>query len=325
MHKNTIFVETYFMKKIFCLIAALSLLSGCDDGDMTFKSFDFSGVTSQSCNNSNIYFKINGEEALILTLSDGALLNEETEDGPREVAVGGDGNTIIYRDYEGTVTSSMLCATPAPAFPGIQEEWTGDGTLLVETQAVVVEGRITGYNHEITIQSATFTKGDESVTINNNLFGTITREFDFTFDFIPEGEEEPEVKPCDNKNLIYTLKGREALVFEFEEGLFDPDGATIDLTSDDNEIYFLTYDGTISEGHICDNISPATPELTGRWEAISGFVIIETTSDDPGFSHKIYFKDVILEYAGETILINDIAEIEEGEPGYYFGNYTTAE
>ncbi|HYD90274.1 MAG TPA: hypothetical protein VEA37_02165, partial [Flavobacterium sp.] len=100
------------MKKIFCLIAALSLLSGCDDGDMTFKSFDFSGVTSQSCNNSNIYFKINGEEALILTLSDGALLNEETVDGPREIAVGSGGNTIIYRDYEGTVTSSMLCATP---------------------------------------------------------------------------------------------------------------------------------------------------------------------------------------------------------------------
>ena len=314
------------MKKILCLIAGLTLLSGCDDGDMTFKSFDFSGVTSQSCSDSNIYFKINGEEALILTLSDNALLNEETpDDEPREVAVGSGGNTIIYRDYEGTVTSSMLCATPAPAFPGIQEEWTGDGTLLIETQAIVVEGRITGYSHQITIQSATFTKGDESVTINNNLFGTITREFDFTFDFIPEGEEEPEVKPCDNKNLIYTLKGREALVFEFEEGLFDSDGGTqtIELDNDDNEIYFLTYNGTISEGHICDNISPATPELTGRWEAISGTVVIVTTPDDPGTSHKIYLKNVVIEYAGEVIEINDVAEIENEEEGYFFGNYTT--
>ena len=317
------------MKKIFCLIACLAIFSGCDDGDMTFKSFDFSGEDAQSCNgsdNSNIYFKINGEEALLLTLTNDALRNEETINGePREVTVGSGGNTITYRDYEGEVTNNMLCANPAPAYPGIQEEWLGDGTILIETAAIRVDGRITGYSHEITIQSATFSKGDESVTINNNLFGTIIREFDFTFDFIGEGEEEPEVSACTGKNLIFTLQGEEALVFEFQEGLFDSGIDTIDLEGFDtvNEIYFLKYDGSISNNHICDNIEPATPERTARWEATSGIVTIVTTPDGPGLSHKIYIKDLVLEFDGETIEVNDIAEIEDEEQGYYFGNYTT--
>ena len=71
------------MKK-YLLISCLLLFIGCDDGDLQIETVDFDSIeTIQTCGSvsptaSNVLFKINSDEALILTLPTGLLKNEVT-------------------------------------------------------------------------------------------------------------------------------------------------------------------------------------------------------------------------------------------------------
>ena len=64
------------MKK-YLLIGCSILFFGCNDGDLQIETVDFDSIeTVQSCNTisastENVLFKINGDEALILTLPSG--------------------------------------------------------------------------------------------------------------------------------------------------------------------------------------------------------------------------------------------------------------
>ncbi|HAI40703.1 MAG TPA: hypothetical protein DCM40_22700, partial [Maribacter sp.] len=69
------------MKK-YLLIGCSILFFGCNDGDLQIETVDFDSIeTVQSCNTisastENVLFKINGDEALVLTLPSGLLKNE---------------------------------------------------------------------------------------------------------------------------------------------------------------------------------------------------------------------------------------------------------
>jgi hypothetical protein len=325
------------MKKIFCLIAVLALLSGCDDGDMSFKTFDFSGQSSQSCTDNNVYFKINDTEVLVLELSPSALANVPTQDPDTgeqvpvivNVTVGGS-NAITYRNYNGTVTSSIFCSNPAPATPGVVEEWLGDGTLsIITTEVRDSNERLTGYVHQITIQSVTFKKGEESITINDNLFGAITSSIGFVFDFVETQGQDPVVNKCEDNDLLYNMRLKESLILSFPGFTFPTEAGTTTIPLEGlgnvNDVIFTVYDGNISDSHVCDVIKPITPVARQHWEAASGDVIIVTTIGEANEkNHKIYLKDVIFENsAQETFSIYDIVTVEDEALGYVFGTYTT--
>ena len=184
------------MKKIFGLIAALVLISGCDDGDMSFKTFDFSGSPVEYCtaNNNNpdtsteIYFKRTGIEGLILQLPKGTLKSAPTKDPVTDIdkpytIVLGSTNKLTYQSYVSAPTS--LCTVAD--IPKVTETWTSEGTLLVSTVATYKDDKLTGYIHTITMQNVSFKNGDETITIVDSPFGDITKANGFTFNFIPEG------------------------------------------------------------------------------------------------------------------------------------------
>lgn len=316
------------MKKIFALLALLAFLSGCDDGDMAFKTFNFSNAQPQRCSNSNLIFKVQDTEVLILNLDPAALLNAETpDDEPRIITVSGTGaNSIIYRNYSSTVSgTAVLCSGIPPATPTVNEEWIGEGTLQIITDPVLTEGVLTGYTHQIILISIRFSKSDEEITINNNLFGSVSTTLGYTFSFGTE-EEPGTVYECNG--MIFKRSTDEALQLLVENGTFTNTPGVVNLElggiGNLNRLIFDVYNGTITNNTLCDAIAPVTPVIEQRWNATSGIVEITTTESNvtPGtYVHTIRFIDVIFTNADNTGAMFTVLPNGEGNY-YYFGTYT---
>lgn len=325
------------MKKIFVMFAVFMLICGCDDGDMTFKTFDFGATDAQPCGEgSNTYIKTNKSEAMILTLASSVLVNIPTPkdpatgaDVPREVILGTGGNSITYRNYDANVSSSAICTSPAPATPKVVEEWSGSGTLSIITTELRDEGnRVTGFSHQVTLKSVSFDRNGETITINDNLFGSIKKPYGFTFDFLETETGLPTVYACDN-GLVYNRKGPLALILSLPDSTFanEAGNKTIDLggIGNDNEVIFRVFEGSISAAHICDDIPPLTPQVSQHWEAESGQLVINTIFEDGLYKHEVRLVNVVFSNsADETLVLYSVAPVEDEAEGYLFGTHTTA-
>ncbi|MGQ2983784.1 hypothetical protein [Flavobacterium sp.] len=321
------------MKKIFGLIAALILVMGCDDGEMSFNSFDFSAGTPSLCSQSNIYYKINGSEVLLIDLSGTPLTNVATQPGqPRMITIEG-GNSITYRNYSDTPSSGSICSFPAPASPTVLEEWTGEGTISVITTVIRnTSDIVTGYSHKITLVDLSFSKDGETTRIVNNEFGSITIPIGFTFNFGIETTD-LDLRSCDENDLVYKRKAGEVLILNLDPSRYPSSVGTtgpIDVaTLTDEGVLFLVYNGSIGDGHICDVIAPVSPTIRERWEAISGTITI-ITEEVPGgtgalqykirFSNNMVFEKVS-DTTGQTFILSDLVVPISGETDYYFGLY----
>ena len=124
------------MKKI-SLLALLSLVISCDDGDFNVPSFDFDGLQINNCGDIVLHkITSSSTESLILQLNE-----DNTEDiffktpvTEKEYIVSSISNsehTMKYRIFKGTVDENYFCQEIPPAEPTVSEEWFGDGTLFV--------------------------------------------------------------------------------------------------------------------------------------------------------------------------------------------------
>jgi len=290
------------MKKIFGLFAMLFLLTGCDDGDITFKSFNFTNATAQACTNSGIIYKVQGSEALLLQLAPNTLINAENknevgDDIPRMITLGGS-NTLVYRTYNGPVSSTSICSAVPPANPAVVEEYSAQagGMLSVITKAVRnSQNVLTGYNHVITIINATFSREEESIIITDNVFGSFISPVTYRFDFEDEASNVT-LQSCGNFNDgIFTVNGDEALVFDIQPFDFPTSNTITEIdfgaTSETRAISFIEYNGTAVSTLFCDLVPPITPVATKRWEAESGKLRIETNVVGGATYEHVFFLD----------------------------------
>jgi len=129
------------MKKFLGLLFLMLILSGCDDGDMTIETINFTDVQAGSCGETT--YKLNGNEAIYIKIP-GTLqpfTNEVTPVGsPKSIQIGSTASGIVsvtYRAYDGAVTVNNICTTPAPISPIATEEWIAtSGTIEIATTAV---------------------------------------------------------------------------------------------------------------------------------------------------------------------------------------------
>ncbi|WP_423998619.1 hypothetical protein [Maribacter sp. IgM3_T14_3] len=164
------------MKK-YLLIGCSILLLGCNDGDLQIETVDFDSIeTVQSCDTvsastENVVFKINGDEALILTIDSGLLKNEVTASS-LESAVPGS-SQISYRIFSETVTSAYFCDSPPPLTPTVLEEIEAEGGSIIVTTST--EDSIT-FTHTIQLSGVTFLNenGSRITDLQVNEFGTVT-------------------------------------------------------------------------------------------------------------------------------------------------------
>ena len=164
------------MKK-YLLIGCSILFFGCNDGDLQIETVDFDSIeTVQSCNDistttENVLFKINGDEALILTISSGLLKNEVTVSS-LESAVPGN-SQISYRIFSETVTSAYFCDSPPPLTPTVLEEIEAEGGSIIVTTTTEDS---TTFTHTIQLSGITFLNenGSRITDLQINEFGAVT-------------------------------------------------------------------------------------------------------------------------------------------------------
>ncbi|MGB2758633.1 MAG: hypothetical protein WBC58_01645 [Maribacter stanieri] len=164
------------MKK-YLLIGCSILFFACNDGDLQIETVDFDSIeTVQSCDTvsvstENVLFKINGDEALIVTLPSGLLKNEVSTTELTSAVPGS--SQISYRIFSETVTSTYFCDSPPPLTPTVLEEIEAEGGSIIIT--TTTEDSIT-FTHTIQLSGITFLNenGSRITDLQVSEFGSVT-------------------------------------------------------------------------------------------------------------------------------------------------------
>lgn len=164
------------MKKAFSLVIFLCLFS-CDDGDLAIETVDFDSITTvQTCGTvsataSNLLFKINGSEALILELPAGLIKNEiSTEVITSEISTT---TKLTYRIFNDDVSQAYFCNAIPPTSPTVSDEVLAvAGTIFITTTTEDSET----FSHFIELSGISFVTEDGPRITNLEIdeFGTVT-------------------------------------------------------------------------------------------------------------------------------------------------------
>lgn len=314
------------MKYFWALFISVLALTGCDDGDMIEDNFNFENTTVQKCSNSNILYKINDLESLVLNTPETNFPNEETElNTPRVINVSGT-TSIVYRKYGGSVSSSSICGTPTVLV--LEELVVTGGTVEITTNKVLGPDNITvvAYNHNIVFKNITFTSltSPKQIVYNSYVFGNHrTDVIDLEFDY-----STVTMQNCDSNNLIFKYNTNNALLLDVDPALFanvetlgTPRTALINTAT--NKIVYRVFNGNLNANYFCAAITPSTPTLVEEWvaedgvAATSGIIKVETVAVD-----ATHFKHTITLY--KTTFKKGIYTYSPAPDGdYVFGEYTT--
>lgn len=171
------------MKRFLGLLICAFIFNSCDDGDMNLKSFNFDTAAPviDCSENNGLFFKIRGNEALILETSlSSAFPNEITPVGePRTLLINTE-NHVIYRLFSGTVPESYFCSSVPPVAPTVSDEWNASegvadvsGIIEITTTEIInpTTLAVTGYNHLIVFKNITFSNSENSFVYENYIFG----------------------------------------------------------------------------------------------------------------------------------------------------------
>jgi hypothetical protein len=129
------------MKKFYYLIFTVLLVTSCDDGDLIVTDFNFENRNLEWCGDTEnqVLFNINNDqvhEALAFRFS----LNTpnpqffSTEPGQLAIPLTSE-NQVIYRVFDGEVTSKYFCNSIPPVSPSVSEEFrsTNGGEVIINT------------------------------------------------------------------------------------------------------------------------------------------------------------------------------------------------
>lgn len=288
------------MRQFLGLLLLVLLVNSCDDGNMNFSSFNFNNAAVNQCPNSReIIYKINGNEALILSIPENNFKN--LDQSKVSLTIGVNNVTATYRLYSTTVSETNICSTIPNSNPTVVGEWTAlsgadgkEGIIEIYTTAIKsATNTITGYTHTITFLDVTFSNGDNS----KNVVYTTYRFGNYTTAVLPFDFKTVTMQSCIN-NLLFRRNPTEALLLYLPPTIFPNEVGTIkrSINADNRLVYRKYENGIITNDFICAAIPPINPTIQYNLIAADGVdqIIIETTEPTLGrFSHKISLKDII--------------------------------
>lgn len=164
------------MKYSYVLFLLFSIY-GCNDGDLQIAAVDFDSATLDFCDSpattaTTLFFKINAENALILELQSGVLLNEETADSL--VSSIPSQSTVRYRIFTDNVDRNYFCDALPPTEPEVLEEIPAEaGEVIIRTVQSVAD--TTAYEHTLSISNLTLinANGERLTNLNTVELGTV--------------------------------------------------------------------------------------------------------------------------------------------------------
>lgn len=331
------------MKKYFGILSCLFLLSACDDGDLTFDSFDFSEATAKRCSSNpeilNSVFKLNENEALLIKFPTNVFPFINLE-GTSELSITA-ANKIIYRVFNGTVGDDYFCSVIPPITPTVIDEWStadqSSGKIEIKTTPVdnTTTKETAKYDHAIVFRDITLSNANSgTVTYTEYVFGKYQTDSNvkFTFGAAP-------IQKCTDGRLFKILDTNvgnaenrqnlnEVLILNLPASVFQgPAGSATYLVNDTNQLTYRIYGGDVTPTSLCSTDGAGLPTLYEEWQAedgvpsngiidATGEIKIETLADGANLVHTITLTKVKYKRVGTTN--NTFVEAL-----YTFGNYTT--
>ena len=165
------------MKKMLTLLLLLTCFA-CDDGDLQIAAIDFDTATIDFCDSpltsdTTLFFKLNGQEALVLELQSGLLLPEATTE-PLSSSIPAQ-SQVTYRTFTDAVTRTYFCSSIPPGDPDVVLDVSAAaGEVLVTT--IRNETDTTLFEHTISIQDLSLVtdNGERITDLTTVEFGTIS-------------------------------------------------------------------------------------------------------------------------------------------------------
>lgn len=166
------------MKKILPFLCSIWLVA-CSDGDLQIETLDFDDVSVDDCGDltttgTNILFKIDGDEALILELENNAFSNgNSATDSVVFASAIPSRSSLTYRLFTENVTNSYFCGDIPPASPTVSQEIVAEsGVVTIKTIAV---NDSTQFSHTITLDSIILidASGNRITDLTVSEFGTV--------------------------------------------------------------------------------------------------------------------------------------------------------
>ncbi|HKO76407.1 MAG TPA: hypothetical protein VJU52_04285 [Flavobacterium sp.] len=303
------------MKRFLGILICVFAFSGCDDGDLIVDTIDFSDVTTSSCSDNNLIFKLKESESLILNIPEETFTENPTAaNDPIELDVNAI-NQVVYNFYDGKVATGNICDLIPPATPNIKNQWeASSGIIQITTTAVKKlnetdnSTRITGYNNNIIFQNITFTKPDGTTQFYETFpFGDYLK----TVDPLPFGFNGL-LNIC-TSGQVYDFTESEAFTLNIDPALIanavtpvgSPRTGVIGLVK--NKLVYRLFNGVVPPSYFCQTTDPLLPTVNQTWLGKAGGVIevTTTTSGPKTFKHTIILKNVTLEKDANNFQLGD--------------------
>lgn len=309
------------MKKGFYLLLTAVLFINCSDGDLSQEVISFDSVSTQSCSNNGIIYKIKEQEALLIQIPASAFTNEPTAvDSPTIIDINST-NRVVYRFYNGAISSSMFCETIPPSSPKVNDEWIATAgkiyittTAIKNTNTATGQTSITGYNHNIVFKNITFAKQNGTQVYETFAFGDYSRSitpvalgFDGT------------LEQCSASKQIYNFNSGESITLDNISTdliknqitpLNSPRTALIGTTS--NKLVYRSFtNGIVTPNYFCSTTTPTVPTINQEWIAeagvanVKGIIEVTTTNVLNTYTHRIVLKKVTLNKGNNNFTLGD--------------------
>nr|WP_315232839.1 hypothetical protein [uncultured Flavobacterium sp.] len=303
------------MKRVVSLLVFALLLNGCDDGDLIQEDISFEDVAAQNCTTNDIIYKLKDSEALILEVLG---FTFPTETISQELDINAS-NRVLYRFYNGAVTSSTICETIPPATPIVMDQWTtSGGKIVINTTAIKTTNttdnstKITGYNHNITFKNITFVKSNGTQVYETFPFGDyIISATPLPFAFNKTLEQ------CSSSKQLYDYNSSEALILDIDPALIVNEATPLNaprtgLISDTkNKLTYRLFSGLLTGAYFCNTTFPATPAVSEEWIAVagvaneSGIIEVTTATLGAGFKHTVVLKKAKMKKGSSDFILGD--------------------
>ena len=337
------------MKKILFLGMLFGLFA-CDDGDLQIEEIDFDTASIQTCDDledpteNTFFFKIDGDEALLLSLESGLIENQTSEAGSLTSTLP-DASSLTYRFFNGDVTSAYFCDALPPVEPMVLEENTATaGDLVVVTRVDTLTALTKDYTHRIFITNYSITNslGEELTDLSELFYGNFitstensaSLEIPFS-NYMEVAVTECTVNPIPDRLRLTKVINDEFIALDVPNAdvifanAVTPDTIPRTLDLADSEIFSYT----VLDTEVGDDFACATTfgEDIRRWRLIStsGELNVDTTASAPDangnvtYTHTITLVDMVLTVIGNGADISDVDLTVI--PSAVFGTYTTVE
>lgn len=304
------------MKRFLGILICVFAFSGCDDGDLIVDTIDFSDVTTSSCSDNNLIFKLKESESLILNIPEETFTENPTPtNDPIELDVNAT-NQVVYNFYDGKVATGNICDLIPPATPNIKNQWEASSGIIQITTTAVKQlnetdnsTRITGYNNNIIFQNITFTKPDGTTQFYETFpFGDYLKPVDP----LPFGFQKL-LNICTVSGQVYDFTESEAFTLNIDPTLIanevtptgSPRTGVIGLVK--NKLVYRLFNGVVPPSYFCQTTDPLLPTVNQTWLGKAGGTIeVTTTTSGPNtFKHTIILKNVTLEKDNNNFQLGD--------------------